>query len=245
MQDPSFQNNRTFSTAHTLRKKHVVGIVISIAALVLVVGYIFGGRGSGDQAGSESRESATDQSPSGIPAVPSGSAPRESFLSVDDPTWGPRNAAVTVVEFSDFECPYCRDVFPTVRTIMQRFGDRVLFQYRDFPVSDSHEFAQKAAEAAQCAHAQGKFWEYHDRLFQNQNDLSREALTRYALMVNLDVAAFNRCLDGGTKTLEVLQDFQDGVTAGLKGTPTFFINGMKYEGVLSEEEFVEIIEGFL
>ena len=238
-------SNTIQSVARTPGKRPVAGIVIGIIVFALVAGYLFGGRGGSDTGKTSSPASAPGQFTKVPAAAPSSGARDASRVTADDPAWGPPGASVTVVEFSDFECPYCREAYPTVRALMRQYGDRVLFQYRDFPISDIHPDAQKAAEAAACAHAQGKFWDYHDLLFQNQEDLSREALTRYALTVNADIAAFNRCLDGGLKAQEVSDDLQDGIAADIAGTPTFFINGVKYEGVLAEEEFTEIIEALL
>jgi len=149
------------------------------------------------------------------------------------------------VEFSDFECPFCRQAYPVIEELVNKYPSVVRFQYRDFPIADVHANAVPAAEAAECAYAQGKFWEYHDLLFANQERLAREDLTQYAIETGLNLADFNACLDGRVKAQEVEDDFNAGVALGVGGTPTWFINGVKYEGVLSLEEFEEIIESLL
>ncbi|MEW6611026.1 MAG: DsbA family protein [Patescibacteria group bacterium] len=161
----------------------------------------------------------------------------------DDPTTGALDARVTIVEFGDFECPYCLEAYPVIKNLRTQYQGTIRLQYRDFPVSDAHPHAQSAAEAAECAHAQGKFWEYHDLLFENSAHLTREDLGKYARQLDLNLKMFNQCLDGRVKADEVVADFNNGRALGVNGTPTFFINGVKYEGALSEEEFKDIVEG--
>lgn len=146
-----------------------------------------------------------------------------------DPFFGPENAEVTIVEYSDFQCPYCTRVVPTINQIKEKYGDRVKIVFKDFPLS-SHPYAQKAAEAAQCAHEQGRFWEYHDTLFANQGSLGIASLKQYASGLGLDTEQFNSCLNSGKYAAEVQEDFSDGRAAGVSGTPTFFINGKKLVG---------------
>ena len=159
----------------------------------------------------------------------------------DDPTFGPDNADITIVMFEDFECPFCGKAFPTINAMREQFGDSVRFVYRDFPLTSIHANAQKAAEAGQCAYAQGKFWEYHDLLFKNQTKLSVDNLKIYASTLGLNTSQFNACLDTGEYADEVQQDFEDGVRAGVSGTPTFFFNGNPVKGVLTQNAFVQII----
>ncbi|MFA5051467.1 MAG: DsbA family protein [Patescibacteria group bacterium] len=151
--------------------------------------------------------------------------------SPDAPYTGSADSPVVVVEFSDFQCPYCEQAFPVVRELINFYGDRIKFEYRNFPISESHPDAQKAAEAGLCAQNQGKFWELHDKMFINQSDLSVLALKNYAKEINLDSAKFNTCLDSGAFAQRVQKDFQDGLFAGVQGTPTFFVNGQILQGV--------------
>lgn len=159
----------------------------------------------------------------------------------DDPSFGPENADITVVMFEDFECPYCGKAFPVISSMREQFGDSVRFIYRDFPITAIHANAQKAAEAGQCAYAQGKFWEYHDLLFKNQTKLTVADLKSHASKLGLDTDQFNTCLDTGEYADEVQQDFEDGVRAGVSGTPTFFFNGNPVKGVLTQNAFVQVI----
>ncbi|HBK33626.1 TPA: hypothetical protein DEP34_01365 [Candidatus Uhrbacteria bacterium] len=156
-------------------------------------------------------------------------------VSQDDPFLGTQGAAITIVEFGDFSCAYCRDSSYIMRSLMQKYGDDVFYQFRDFPVADMHPLAQTQSEAAVCAHAQGKFWEYHDKLFQSQNDMSEERLVSLALEVGLDQGAFVSCLEEGDFAKEVLEDYQAGVAAGVRGTPTFFINGNRIAGSIPQD----------
>jgi protein-disulfide isomerase len=162
----------------------------------------------------------------------------------DDPSIGPKNAKVTIVMFEDFECPFCGKAFPVISAMIRQYSTQVRFVYRDFPVSSSHANAQKAAEAGQCAHDQGKFWEFHDQLFSHQDQLAVADLKRHAQVAGLNVATFTSCLDSGKHTAEVEADFADGLRAGVSGTPTFFFNGEKVQGVLPAEGFHRLIEYF-
>ncbi len=165
--------------------------------------------------------------------------------SEDDPALGSDDPLLTVVEFADFGCPYSREVSYNLRRFANRYGSYVRFIYRDFPMNDIHPESQLAAEAAECAHEQGKFWEYHDKLYQNQNDLSLDALKLYALQIGLDEDEFSVCLDSGNKRSEVLDDYADGVIAGVYGTPTFFFNGYRVAGAIPADIFESILDTFL
>lgn len=159
---------------------------------------------------------------------------------------GPEDAPVTIVEFSDYECPYCRRAEPTLEKLRARYPEQVQFVYRHFPLERAHKKARKAAEAAECAEAQGKFWAYHDLLFEHSPDLGPEKLVAYAKDVEgLDVAAFESCLDEGRFRDEVQQDLEAGRAAGVTGTPAFFVNGIPMSGAQPLEKFVEVIEGEL
>jgi protein-disulfide isomerase len=169
------------------------------------------------------------------------------ILADDDPVKGDQNAPVTIVEFSDFQCPFCgRFWSQTLPQIKEDYIDtgKVKFVYRDFPLS-FHQYAQKASEAAECADEQGKFWEYHDKLFENQQFLDTESLKQYAADLGLDTEKFNSCIDTGKYSSEVRKDFQDGQTNGVSGTPTFFINGQKLVGAQPYSAFQQIIDSLI
>ncbi len=159
----------------------------------------------------------------------------------DDPSLGPADAALTIVEFADFQCPYCGAEYQTVREIMVKYAPSVRFIYRDFPIADVHPEASKASEAGMCAHEQGKFWPYHDKLYANQSALDVASLKRYAVEVGVDVDQFNTCLDSGEYEAEVEEDLLDGLAAQVEGTPTFFFNGYKVAGLIPKAVFEEVI----
>ncbi|MDH7488785.1 MAG: DsbA family protein [Anaerolineae bacterium] len=171
--------------------------------------------------------------------------PRRYEVSLDDdPVKGSPDAPVTIVEFSEFQCPYCgyysREVFPKIDEAYIKTG-KVKYVFRDFPLS-FHSNAQKAAEAAGCAGQQGKFWEYHDVLFAHQDALDIPSLKQYAADLGLDTAQFDACLDSGTMAKEVAGDAADGQTYGVSGTPAFFVNGIRLNGAQPFEAFQELIE---
>lgn len=162
----------------------------------------------------------------------------------DDPQLGSDAAAVTVVEFADFGCPYSRAESFVVRALAQQFPDDVRIIYRDFPLEDLHPGAEVAAQVGTCAAAQGKFWEYHDAIFDAQGDITAENIAVIAEEIGLNKAALASCLhDAGTKA-EMEQDLGDGYNAGVQGTPTFFVNGEKIEGAIPFDLFVKIIAAF-
>ena len=159
----------------------------------------------------------------------------------DDPVQGSRTAPIEIVEFSDFQCPYCLRVVGTLEEIREKYGDLIRLVYKDFPLT-SHAQAFKAAEAGNCASEQGKFWEYHDKLFASQSALYVPDLKRYATDLGLDAEAFNACLDGGRYTASVEDDLQIGQGYGVSSTPTIFINGRPIMGAAPTEVFEQIIE---
>jgi protein-disulfide isomerase len=168
--------------------------------------------------------------------------PRVAVSAGDDPAKGPATAPITIVEFSDFQCPYCSRVNPTLKQLDEKYGSKLRVVFRDFPLVQIHKEAVKAAEAAQCANDQGKFWEMHDKLFSNQSKLQVEGLKQSATEIGLDAAAFNQCLDSGKYTAEVQKDAEEGASYGVTGTPAFFINGRLLSGAQPLENFVTVID---
>ena len=176
-------------------------------------------------------------------------APDDPYADLmdDDPVKGDINAPVTIVEFSDFECPFCERYYSqTYKQIDEQYiqTGKVRYVFRDYPLS-FHPDAQKAAEAAQCADDQGKFWEMHDMIFENQHAMGVSNLKSYAEGMGLDTQLFNQCLDSGEYSQEVLDDQQDGARLGVSGTPSFFINGKMLVGAQPFETFKEAIEAEL
>ena len=176
--------------------------------------------------------------------APSAAADGGPFTVTPGMTRGPADAPVTIVEFSDFECPYCGAAHDTVEQVMSAYAGKVRLVYRQFPLS-FHPHAAKAAEASLCAADQGKFWEYHDVLFKNQKKLEPTDLKAHATEVGLDAQKFGQCLDSGDKKKAVDTDQQAGLAAGVGGTPAFFINGIFLNGAQPIDEFKKVIDGEL
>jgi len=160
----------------------------------------------------------------------------------DDPVKGAATAPVTIVEFSDFQCPFCSRVNPTLKQVEDKYGDKVRVVFRNFPLLQIHPNAAKAAEAASCAADQGKFWEMHDKLFANQQKLAVDDLKAHATELGLKADVFNQCLDSGKKEAEWKKDMDEGSSYGLTGTPAFFINGRLISGAQPLEAFSTIID---
>jgi protein-disulfide isomerase len=145
------------------------------------------------------------------------------------------------VEFSDFECPYCGGVEDTLRQLESRYPTQIRLAYRDFPL-DFHPHAEPAAEASRCALAQGKYWPYHDLLFDNQQHLDSSDLSKYAVRLDMDAKKFDECIAQKTYTADIHHDLDEGEKLGIAGTPAFFINGMFLNGAVSLEEFARLID---
>jgi len=161
------------------------------------------------------------------------------------PSRGPDDAPVTIVEFSDYQCPFCGRAEPIVEQVLARYPDSVRLVYRHFPLDSIHPQARPAAIAAVCADAQGKFWEFHAKLFTSQRDLSAEKLTEFANEVELDLAALDVCRESEEAAEIVAADYAAGQAAGTTGTPAFFVNGIKLTGARPLEDFVEVIDAEL
>jgi protein-disulfide isomerase len=152
---------------------------------------------------------------------------------------GPADAPVQLVEFADYECPYCVKVYPHVQKLKAEFGDQISFVFKDFPLP-MHANAQRAAEAARCARAQDKYWQYYDKLFSTtQMDVAQ--LKRYAAELKLDTAKFDTCLDSGQQTAAVQKDATEAQRMGLTGTPSFFLNGHFFTGAMTYENMREMV----
>jgi protein-disulfide isomerase len=162
--------------------------------------------------------------------------------AVGAPVRGAAEAPVTLVEFSDFHCPFCKRAQPALTELLKRYPGKVRLVYRDFPIDGLHPQARRAAEAARCAHDQGKFWEYHDVLFTQAPKATPDDLGRYAAQVGLDRAAFDRCLTERAHRATVERDLDEGRRLGITGTPAFFINGRALIGAQPLEAFVRVVE---
>ena len=165
----------------------------------------------------------------------------EVATAAHDPSRGPANAPITIVEFSEYQCPFCARVTPTLKAIEQKYAGKVRLVFKDFPLQN-HQQAPKAAEAAHCAGDQGKYWELHDRLFANQQLLQVPELKKHAAAVGLDQAAFDQCLDSGKHTENVQADIEQGSQMGVGSTPTLYINGRLVTGAQPLAVFENIID---
>jgi protein-disulfide isomerase len=159
-----------------------------------------------------------------------------------DHIWGPASAPVTLVEYADYECPFCKAAHPIVQHILRLMKNRLRFVYRHFPLTSVHPHAEPAAEAAEAAGAQDRFWPMHDRLFEHEGALEDEDLAEHAAAVGLDVARFARELAGGIYAPRVREDFMSGVRSGVNGTPAFYINGLRHDGGFDAKSLLEGIE---
>jgi protein-disulfide isomerase len=158
-----------------------------------------------------------------------------------DPVKGPASAPIQIVEYSDFQCPYCSRVNPTLEEVKAKYGDKIAVAFRNFPLP-MHKDAPRAGEASYCAQDQGKFWEYHDVLFANQRAQADDDLKKYAGEVGLDQAKFDECLTSNKYASRIEADKKSGEAAGVSGTPAFFINGVFVNGARPFEAFAEVID---
>jgi protein-disulfide isomerase len=155
---------------------------------------------------------------------------------------GPADAPVTLVEYGDYECPYCGAAYPIVKDVQERMGARLRFVFRNFPITTSHPHAEQAAEAAEAAGAQGRFWEMHDHLYENQRHLREEDLRSYAQALGIDADVFAKELAEHVHADRVHEDFMTGVLSGVNGTPTFFINSVRHDDAYELDTLLAALE---
>jgi protein-disulfide isomerase len=163
-------------------------------------------------------------------------------VSEKDHAQGPASAPLTLVEYGDYECPYCGNAYPVVKRLKEEMGDRLRFVFRNFPLNTIHAHAGVAAQAAEAAAAQGKFWEMHDLLYEHQKDLSDADMLRWALKLGMEPYRFESDLSSEIFARRVSEDFRGGVRSGVNGTPTFFINGVRYDGSYDYESLKAALE---
>jgi protein-disulfide isomerase len=162
-------------------------------------------------------------------------------VTAEDHAQGPADAPVTLVEYGDYECPYCARAYGMVKRLQGELGDRLRFVFRNFPIAESHPHALEAAEAAEAAGKQGKFWEMHDYLYEHQRALDEPHLEEYARILSLDTEEFERELQAHAERGRVEEDLDGGLESGVMGTPTFFINGVLYDGSYDEQSLREAL----
>jgi protein-disulfide isomerase len=168
--------------------------------------------------------------------------PARARVAATGPSQGRENAPVTIIEFSDFQCPFCKRVVPTLHQIMEKYPEQVRIIFRHLPLDRIHDRARPAAEAAACADHQEKFWAFHDIMFENNQALSDPDFSRFAAEAELDVDAFEKCVADREFEAIVQSDSEAAAALGLRGTPAFFINGIEMRGAKPFEEFVRIID---
>jgi protein-disulfide isomerase len=187
------------------------------------------------------REQYLDTLKAKTPVVISLEPPRLAVSAAKGATKGLPNAPIEMIEFSDFQCPFCQRAHATVEQVLATYGDRIRFVYRHYPVQ-GHAAARPAAEASECAKEQGKFWPFHDRLFANTSKLSDADLKAHAAAVGVDTATFNACVDSHKYRSVVDADARDGDAVGVNGTPAFYINGRMISGAQPFEVFKKLID---
>lgn len=171
-----------------------------------------------------------------------GPTPLAVPVHAQDHAQGPADAPLTLVEYADYECPDSRRAYPVVKALLHRFGPRLRFVFRHFPLRQIHEFAEHAAEVAEAAGAQGKYWDMHDRLYERQFALDDVYLIEYAADLGLDAARVQRELESHVHLARVREDFTGGLASGVKGTPTFFVNGIRFRGPWDDEKLAQALE---
>jgi len=168
-----------------------------------------------------------------------------SPVSSDDHAVGPENAPLTVVEYGDYQCPYCGQAFPIVQALQRDFGDSLCFVFRNLPLADMHPHAEQAAEMAEAVGLQGRFWEMHDLLYENQRELGAKALLSYADRAGANVEEVVAAIKGGDPRSRVQHDLESAIRSGANGTPTFFVNGERYDGSWAYGPFAEYLTSML
>jgi protein-disulfide isomerase len=238
----------------TVHRWHLYALVMPLIFVIgLGFGYLLRGWLPLSGAASAAAESASrpetstgDQQPEAEASSASQQVIRYDVPVDDDPVLGAEDAPITIIEFSDYECPYCRQWHAEVYSqLIDTYGDQIRFVYRDFPLESIHSNAKSAAQAANCAHEQGVFWEYHEMLFSMEQGLGSEAYLEYASQLDADQAAFKECIDSGRYQEEVQADFEFAAELGVRSTPTFFVNGIAVVGAQPFEIFQQVIESEL
>jgi protein-disulfide isomerase len=228
------------------KRSHLYAALLPLTFVVgLAVGYLFWGRDTPTPTAAVPQAvpvPAAEVSGESEPTAPQ-DVTRYEVSEDDDPVLGPDTAPITIIEFSDYECPYCRkwhvEVWPQLQA---EYPDQIRLVFRDFPLTSIHANAIPAAAAANCAREQEQYWEFNELLFSNRYSLSKSSYQLYAEELGLDMTAFNECLDSGRYNDEVQADFDFAAGLGVRSTPTFFVNGIPVVGAQPFEVFADLIE---
>lgn len=160
-------------------------------------------------------------------------------VSNTDHAQGNLNADLVIVEYGDYQCPYCGAAYPILKDLITQFGSQIKFAFRNFPLSEMHEYARAAALAAEAAALQNKFWEMHDAIYENQRNLTEHLLSELAVELKLDIPQFKRDLESSQLKDKIDEDFASGIVSGVNGTPSFYVNGKKFDG--SAEDLFQLV----
>lgn len=166
-------------------------------------------------------------------------------VNTSDHVQGSPSAPVLLVEYADYQCPYCGMAYPIIKKLQKHFGDKMVFVFRNYPLQDLHPFAVQAAVAAEAANLQGKFWEMHDLIFENQRHLDKESLVGYAEKIGLNIEKFKQAFNDPALIKKIESDIASGNKAEVEGTPAFFVNGNYFTGNWTTKEFQDYIESEL
>ncbi len=240
MEDNS-QKEKTIRT--NLKKPSILMILIGVALILTLINLYWTANLANQIAFLTDRDAGIlNEAQPQQPSQEQGQQPSRIEVSVgDNPrSIGPEDAPITIIEFSDYRCPFCAKVRPTIKQILETYGNKIRFVFRDFPILGPE--SQKAAEAARCANEQGKFWEYQALLFANQQALDVPNLKQFAADLGLNTSDFNDCLNSRKMAQKIEKDIRDGQNYGVRGTPTFFVNGILVSGAQPFQVFQEIIE---
>ncbi len=161
-------------------------------------------------------------------------------VSKTDHAQGNLDSDLVIVEYGDYQCPYCGAAYPVLKELMKEFGTQIKFVFRNFPLSEMHQYARAAALAAEAANLQGKFWEMHDAIYENQEDLNEDFLLELAEKLKLDIPKFKKDIDSTELADRVDSDFESGIVSGVNGTPSFYVNGNKFDG--GAENLLELVK---
>ncbi len=253
MSEKLFDNNKEVEILKGTRKtSFFLGLTIGIAAtstlsLIGLFVLILSGQNLGENKQENINQAGivntNIEQPSNPLPAPQAEVPP---VTADDHVKGGKNAKVTLIEYSDFECPFCARHYETMNKIVKEYGDKIQIVYRHFPLS-FHSNAEKAAEASECAAEQGKFWEMHDKIFEANlaGEMSVAKWKEVAKKLGLNTSKFNDCLDSGKYASKISQQMNEGSAAGVEGTPATFVNGELVSGALPYDQFKQIIDSKL
>jgi protein-disulfide isomerase len=221
------------------KRSHFYAIMVVFSfAVGILVGYVAWGRGATTQQAAAQAVGAQTADPAANPAYTRYDIPTEGF-----PSLGPDDAPITLVEFSDYQCPFCkRWNDETYQQLLAAYPGQIRMVYRQLPLTSLHPDAMSAAVASMCAYDQGAFWQFHDKLFSDQYGLGRDAYVKYATDLELDTAAFKSCLDSGKFDDFIQKDMAFSLNLGVQSTPTFFINGLAVVGAQPLSVFKQVID---